>query len=250
MPAQRIGFVESVEGEVAHALRRATLILTREDSPLPRYGRASVRSLGESGSARIMGTGVVICYGVSESEVARHILSSTDRTVVVVTKTKPRKDGPISDAISRCKETDRAVEQVVVKKGSAFAADCAPGGSFTLLASLDAPMAVSTAPSIPRRKAKPIEISRPRLERPSVEPTEVSRPRLERAPVVTSIASAPRLARVAVTSDRPVVESTPLPIATHSEAREPSSTAEEPKAIPSPVEPSEPPVASPVATED
>ncbi len=246
MAKQRIGFVESVEGEVAHALRRATIILTREPEALPRYGRASVRSLSTTGSARIVGTGVVLCYGSSEEEIARHALSTTDGTVVIVTKAKTRNGGAVQEAIERLLGSGRRVEQVVVKKGSAFAADCSPGGAFEIVDRVDAPTATSTAPSIPRKQVEAIEVSRPRLRRRKVEATEVSRPRLERAPVVTSTAPAPRLARPAATSDRSLAASTPEPSASPAL----STPSDAPEAAPSPPEPYASPDAPSGGSED
>jgi hypothetical protein len=232
MTKQRIGFVEKVEGDVAHALRRATIIFTRESEALPRYGRASVRSLATVGSARIVGTGVVVCYGAVEEEVARHILSTTDGTVVVVTKAKARKGGSIQDAIERAIASGRKVEQVVVKKGSAFAGDCAPGGVFEVVENVEAPIATSTAPSIPRREVRKIEVSRPRVPRKEVEVVEVSRPRLPRKEFVRSASPAPRLARPAVTGDRSLAASLPEPSASTS----PSQAPDEPQDAETPSE--------------
>ena len=262
MEKQRIGFVDKCEGSAAHALRRATLILSRQEDAPSRYGRAAVRSLSETGSARIVGTGVVVCYGSSESDVARHMLSVTDSSVVVVTKSKPRKGGEIEKATERLLGSGSRVESVVVKKGAAFAGDCSPGGAFEVVEDLAAPIRVSTAPSIPRTKVREVkvsrprlkprivevvEVSRPRLEPRDVSPVEVSRPRLERPPVVSSSAPAPRLARPAATGDRTIAASTPGPSEPLAASHAPVSAPEVSDPSETPPEVVEAPVASPGA---
>lgn len=247
MEKQRIGFLEKCEGDAAHALRRATLILSREDEAPARYGRAAVRSLSEAGSARIVGTGVVVCYGGPEANVARHMLSVSDRSIVVAVKSKPRKGGEIESAVERLLASGFRVEIVVVKKGSAFAGDCSPGGGFEIVEDLGAPIRVSTAPSIPRAKIREVEVSRPRLEPRLVEVVEVSRPRLERPPVVVSSAPAPRLARRAVTSDRTIAESTPRPSEPVRASHAPESASEVSDPSETPPEVVEAPLASPGA---
>lgn len=247
MTTQRIGFVDKVEGDVAHALRRSTLILSRQEYDLPRYGRAAVRSISSTGSARIVGTGVVICYGSPESDVARQMLSTADTCVVVVTKKTPRKDGEIERACERLLGSGKKVERVVVKRGAAFAGNCSPGGVFRIV-DVHSPTSFSTAPTIPRPKVEPVEVSRPRLARSRVDPVEVSRPRITRAAVLAPVLAAPRLARPPSTGDRTIAESTPAPSADVSAPHSPLTEPEEPVAISAPPEPVEAPLASPVAS--
>jgi hypothetical protein len=154
MVTMRIGLVPNTSHEDAPRLHRAALVVSREASQLPRYGRARLGTLTDAaGAHRLSQVGAVVIWGCQDAAIAGTLQRHPAALVVLITKSKTRKDSAVGGVLDELRAAGVTVETyTIAAKADVVALDIAPGRAVLPVADLTEPPSARTH-SAPQRPA-------------------------------------------------------------------------------------------------
>jgi hypothetical protein len=170
MMVARVGLVPSTAHEDTVRLHRAALVVSRAEETLARYGRAALGSLADAaGAHRLAQVGAVVVWGSQDAAVARALVRNPSALVVLVLKSKPRKDSETLAAIDRLTGNGCTVQvhTIGARAKDVVALDVLPGREVIEVDDLSVPASARThsAPYLERPAVKPVEHSAPSVPR-------------------------------------------------------------------------------------